>query len=299
MRIAAISDIHARPGGLDSALIDAIHQSVEEFSPDVFVIAGDVSETVDDLERNLSNLAVAGARNLYVAGNHDVWFEDEKDLGSLEKYSRIIGDICGRTGFSHLPDEVHIDNDVAFVGSMGWYDYSFKREELEIPERNYFEKQWRGAVWRDLYAIDWSYTDQEFTRLLDSKLKYDLETLPSSVSTVIFVSHHLPFRDLTLYKDYLPWDFFSAFMGAESTGEILLNDRRVVLSISGHSHVRRRIQRDGLTAITVPLGYGRPSDNTLSSLARDAIAELEIADSKLTLQHYIEGNLCEGLPYVF
>ncbi len=299
MRIAAISDIHARPGGLDNALIDAIHQRVEEFSPDVFVIAGDVSETADDLERNLSNLAVTGARNLYVAGNHDVWFEDEKDLGSLEKYSRIIGGICTRAGFTHLPDEVHIERDVAFVGSMGWYDYSFKREELEIPERNYFEKQWRGAVWRDLYAIDWSYTDQEFTQLLDSKLKYDLETLPSSVSTVIFVSHHLPFRDLTLYKDYLPWDFFSAFMGAESTGEILLNDRRVVLSISGHSHIRRRIQRDGITAITVPLGYGRPADSTLSSLAHDAIAQVEITDGKLTIQHYVEGNLCEGLPYVF
>jgi putative phosphoesterase len=299
LRIAAISDIHARPGGLDNALIDAIHQRVEELSPDVFVIAGDVSESADDLERNLSNLAVSGTRNLYVAGNHDVWFEDEKDLGSLEKYSRTIGSICARAGFSHLPDEVQIDNGVAFVGSMGWYDYSFKRDDLEIPEKNYFEKQWKGAVWRDLYAIDWSYTDQEFTQLLDSKLKYDLKTLPSSVSTVIFVSHHLPFRDLTLYKDYLPWDFFSAFMGAESTGEILLNDRRVALSISGHSHIRRKIKMNGLTAITVPLGYGRPPDSTLSSLAHDAIAELEITDGNLTVHHYVEGNLCEGLPYVF
>ncbi|MFW9931588.1 MAG: metallophosphoesterase [Candidatus Thorarchaeota archaeon] len=299
MRIAAISDIHARPDGLDDDLIQAIRQRVEELSPDIFIIAGDLSEEIIDLEHNLRVLALPRTTNLYVAGNHDVWFEEDLGLGSLEKYSKTIGEVCKKSGFMHLPDELHIQDDIAFVGSMVWYDYSFKRDDLDIPEENYIEKEWKGSVWRDYYAIDWPYTDKEATSLFDSKLNYDLETLPKDIRKVIFVSHHLPFRDLTLYKDYLPWDFFSAFMGSVSTGEILREDNRVILTISGHSHIRRRHIIDEITAITVPLGYGRPNQGKYSSLVNDAIAIIEIEDGAARLEHFVEGDICEGLPYIF
>jgi len=182
---------------------------------------------------------------------------------------------------------------------LGWYDYSFRREELNIPEEQYIQKEWQGAYWRDYYAVDWSYTDAEFTDLINSKLQYDLDSIPEQVESIIYVSHHLPFRALTLYKDTLPWDFFSAFMGAESTGEILLNDGRVKLSISGHSHIRNQISQDGLLAITVPVGYGRPINDDFSSLVNDGIAELEMTNGKCKIHHFVEGDICEGLPYAF
>ncbi len=299
MRIVAISDIHARRNGLDDDLVCAIRSKVEEYSPDVFIVAGDVSENAEILRRTLRLLAVPDAANLYVAGNHDIWFEERSGLGSFEKYSSVIGDICRDAGFVHIPDEPYIQGSVAFVGSMGWYDYSFRRVDLDISEKHYLQKQWRGYVWRDYYAIDWPYTDQEFTTLLNGKLNYDLETLPEHIEQVVYVSHHLPFRDLTFYKDSLPWDFFSAFMGSVKTGEILKQDGRVLLSISGHSHIRRRVEVDGLTAITVPLGYGRPPDNVYESLVQDAIAILKLGDTGLFIEHFVEGDICEGLPYIF
>ena len=94
MRIAAISDIHIRSEAKDAELIEAISQRVDEIDPDVFVIAGDISHELDILQETLLQLKRDDTACLYVAGNHDIWFEEERELGSLEKYSRSIGEAC-------------------------------------------------------------------------------------------------------------------------------------------------------------------------------------------------------------
>ena len=299
MHIAAVSDIHMRSGGVDEALLEVIRNRVTDSQPDVFIVAGDLSEKLVDLNLALSRIKVEDCINLYVAGNHDIWFEEDIGIGSLEKYSRLIQEKCEENGFIHLPNAPFIQDDIAIVGSIGWYDYSFRREDLGIPIENYETKQYRDSYWRDLYCVDWTFTDQEATDLLNDKLKYDLDTLPNKVKKVIYVSHHLPFRNLTLYKDRLPWDFFSAFMGAESTGEILLKDERIRLTISGHSHVRTKLQLDNLLAITVPVGYGRPEEDRLDSFVDSAIAELRIDDNGVEIIHFVEGDICEDLDYSF
>lgn len=297
MRIAAVSDLHILPDKIDRLFLESIRKRVEEIEPDFFVIAGDLSDYIDVLSESLEYLRMDDCKNLYVAGNHDIWFEDEGGPGSLEKYAKIIGQLCNKHGFSYLPDSPLIEGDYAFVGSIGWYDYSFRRPELDIPYENYVQKEYRGSIWYDLFKIDWKYSDAEATDLFNRKLTYDLETLPDQVSKVIYVSHHLPFKDLTVYKDRLPWDFHSAFMGASSTGEILLKDSRVILSISGHSHVRNMISIGGLTAITVPVGYGRPLEEHLDEFVKKAIATIDVTDGKVNVLDFIRGDICDGLPY--
>ena len=299
MRIAAISDIHVRSQRADDALIEGIRNRVEDLAPDIFVIAGDISHRLDDLRDALSKLKITGCENLYVAGNHDVWFEEEIGLGTLEKYSKAIGEVCRDTGFIHLPDGPYVTGDLAFVGSLGWYDYSFRRMDLDISEEQYEKKQYRGSYWRDFYCVDWTFTDKEATQLLNEKLQYDLNALPDSVQRVVYVSHHLPFQDLTLYKDKLPWDFFSAFMGATSTGKILQEDSRVILSISGHSHIRKILELEHMSAATVPLGYGRPTLDVLDEFVSSAIAEIVIEGKSTKFPGFIEGDICAGLPYYF
>ena len=297
MRIAAISDLHILPDGSDNQLLECIRQKVEEINPDVFVIAGDISDHLDVLTDTLATLHIGGSKNLYVAGNHDIWFEDTGGPSSLEKYSTNLGKICSERGFIHLPDSPYIQDDIAFVGSIGWYDYSFRRLDLDIPMENYEQKEFRGAVWYDLFKIDWIFTDTEATSLFNQKLEYDLKTLPKHVERVVYVSHHLPFQDLTVYKDRLPWDFYSAFMGAKSTGKILENDRRIILSISGHSHIRNQIIRGNITAVTVPLGYGRPNVENLQDFVRDSVAVIEIDDTIVNLLGFVKGDLSDCLKY--
>lgn len=298
MRIAAISDLHVLPDDGDIELLRSIRRRVEEISPDVFIIAGDISDQLELLSKSLSQLHMPDCANLFVAGNHDVWFEDGKPPTSLDKYSKIIRDICDKNGFIHLPDYQFINDDIAIVGSIGWYDYSFRRSELEIPFENYEQKEYRGAVWYDVFKIDWRFSDIEATSLFNQKLEYDLSTLPESVTQVVYVSHHLPFRELTIYKDRFPWDFHSAFMGAQSTGRILENDGRVMLSISGHSHVRNKIQIGNITAMTVPLGYGRPDKEGLDSLIKDAVAVIELSSDEIDVKDFVKGDLCENLPFI-
>ena len=118
MKIAAISDLHVLPDDGDSELLDSIRERVAELDPDVFVIAGDISDRLDLLSDSLSQLHVDSCANLYVAGNHDIWFEDRKSPTSLEKYSKYLGEICNRNDFTHLPDHHFISGNTAFVGSI-------------------------------------------------------------------------------------------------------------------------------------------------------------------------------------
>ena len=163
---------------------------------------------------------------------------------------------------------------------------------------NYEQKEYQGAIWYDLFKIDWGYTDIEATDLFNRKLEYDLSTLPENISQVVYVSHHLPFQKLTIYKDRLPWDFHSAFMGAQSTGRILEKDSRVVLSISGHSHIRNKMSVGAITAMTVPLGYGRPDRTKLDEFVRDAVAVIEVTEDGINTPNFVKGDLCEDLSYV-
>ncbi|MFW9973866.1 MAG: metallophosphoesterase [Candidatus Thorarchaeota archaeon] len=297
MRIAAVSDLHILPDGSDELLLKKIRERVEEIDPDVFVIAGDISDRLNVLSNTLAQLYIDGCINLFVAGNHDIWFEDGGGPGSLEKYSKVIGEECMKNGFSHLPDAPVILESYAFVGSIGWYDYSFRREDLDIPLKNYEQKEYRGAIWYDLLRLDWGFNDTEVTELFNKKIKYDLSTLSGDCKHVIFVSHHLPFSELTVFKNRLPWDFYSAFMGAVSTGQIIIADGRVRLSISGHSHIRSMISKDGFTAITVPLGYGRPDSKQLDAFVRDIVAVIDLDESDIQVHDFVSGDLSAGLPF--
>ena len=297
MRIAAISDIHVRNDGSDSRLLETIRERVENLSPDIFIIAGDISSKLQILSDSLGILYQSKCTNLYVAGNHDIYFEEDNGPGSLEKYSTGIGKACEKNRFIHLPENPYVVDRTAFVGSIGWYDYSLRREDLKIPESAYESKEFKGEVWFDLFSVDWEFTDREATDLFNRKLEYDLANLPREIERVVYVSHHIPFRELSYYKGRLPWDFFSAFMGAESTGEILQRDNRISLSISGHSHVRKKAKVGDLVAVTVPLGYGRPSDDRLTGLVESAVAEIVVDDASIELPNFVEGDICAGLPH--
>jgi len=297
MRIAAISDIHVRNDGSDHQLLNTIRARVETLAPDIFIVAGDISSELQILSDSLEVLSQPNCTNLFVCGNHDIFFEEGRGLGSLEKYSTRIGEVCEKNRFLHLPENPHIIDKTAFVGTIGWYDYSLRRQDLRIPEDAYEKKEFKGEVWFDLFSIDWEFTDREATDLFNRKLQYDLANLPHEVERVVYVSHHIPFRELSYYKGRLPWDFFSAFMGAESTGSILQQDKRVVLSISGHSHVRKIAKIGNLVAVTVPLGYGRPPDDQLTSMVQSAIAEIIIDDGRIDIPNFVEGDVCADLPY--
>lgn len=49
---------------------------------------------------------------------------------------------------------------------------------------------------------------------------------------------------------------FSTHIGADSMELVLLRDGRVMLFISGHSHMKRKAVVDHMTVVSETLGYG-------------------------------------------
>ena len=78
-------------------------------------------------------------------GNHELW---SHGTDSYELFTRILPEKIQSMGWRWLQDEPFVTNDIAIVGSLGWYDYSFAQADLGIPRRFYEAKISPGAAER-------------------------------------------------------------------------------------------------------------------------------------------------------
>ena len=107
------------------------------------LVVGDTAVADGDaLERCLALFTFDGPR-LFVAGNHELWTAggDSHHLYTHELPQRVRA-----VGWHWLEGAPLIAGDVAIVGNLGWYDYSFAQPELGIPRRFYEHKVSPGAA---------------------------------------------------------------------------------------------------------------------------------------------------------
>ena len=137
MRIGITSDIHTDTSPANSRIVEYIADEARRAELDVFVICGDISPNIMALSATLGAFHDIGSncKKLFVAGNHDIWLVGLKEtVTSHDKYSLITA-LCGEHGFHHLGDSPVILGQVGFCGTIGWYDYSYKRERYPILEK--------------------------------------------------------------------------------------------------------------------------------------------------------------------
>src|SRR5689334_17194481 len=136
MRLLVTADLHynhPRSRGLAEALIDEMNAA----GGDVLLVVGDTAVADgDSLERCLERFRFAGPK-LFVAGNHELWTrgEDSHRLFTEDLPRRVRS-----LGWQWLETTPFVAEDLAIVGSVGWYDYAFARPELQIPRRFYENK---------------------------------------------------------------------------------------------------------------------------------------------------------------
>jgi len=241
MKICCLGDIHYYGKRKD---LKRLVENIEDSCLDVnaVVVVGDVSTDgelghVEDVLVAVKE-AVDPVPVLVVPGNHDIYlskYEVLSGVNSLVKLS-MFNELVERVGCVALMKGPYVIGDAGFVGSMGWYDYSFAPEWLNLPLEAYREKTYGFQYWADRDYVRLPMSDEEFTLHLLNKFEEDIKKIYGSVNKIVAAFHHLPFRKLVKYRLEPSWDYFSTFMGSEAFGHIIKKYSKVELVLYGHSH---------------------------------------------------------------
>ena len=277
MRLLITADLHFNHPRSQALARDLIAQ-MNRAGGDALLLVGDTASSDGDaLERCLELFKIAGPK-LIVAGNHELWTREDDS-------ERLLRDVLPRRarsmGWQWLQDEpFSIDDKLAIVGSVGWYDYSFAEPSLGIPKRFYEQKVSPGAAerlpqfaslfersddipphardivarWNDGKFVKLNCSDEEFLDELIGELRAQLDEL-RSVPRVIAAIHHLPFRALLPPSHSAQWDFAKAYLGSEKMGQLLLEYPNVKDVFCGHSHFRAEATTGQIRAVNIGSGY--------------------------------------------
>ena len=145
---------------------------------------------------------------------------------------------------------IHADQgDLALVGDVGWYDYSFAEEGFS--EEELYEMTAEGRVWHDHWYNPWTKDNRGQTRrrlaLLEEAMK-EAGDLP-----IIAVTHMLPVKAFTVPPKGM-WRLFNGYLGTPALQALYLK-YPVRIAVCGHVHYRSRVFVDNIRHICPCLGY--------------------------------------------
>lgn len=275
LRIGITSDVHIDMTPVNRALVPHLVEAAAESALDALIICGDVSPSLLHLARFLGAFSSLDCPKFFVAGNHDIWVLTPQQVSSEDKY-RALDAVCRECGFHHLPAGPQVVQGLGLCGTIGWYDFSFRCESLNIPLERYEQQRWGRIRWRDRQYARWSGSDAEVADRCAEALRHQLASFPPSVRTVLVATHYVPFRECVPYRGKLPHDFFMAFMGSEKLGAVCASNPRVRYVVYGHAHHPQRRSLGPITALCSPIGYlfEEPSQG-LRAYARERLTVLE------------------------
>ncbi len=254
MRIVFTSDLHIDVSERQHDAVTAITRVIRERRPDVVVVAGDAGNTIAAIEETLSFFSQIDARKFFIPGNHDVWIETENDnlIDCRVKYAERIPEACRKKGFHDLGREPVVLGNVGFVGSLGWYDYSFADPRLGMSEEDYWRGRYGDEIWWDKKMTYWMpprrlgtsseagkpakerMSDTEVCAEMCTRLDAHLGAIEKRVETIVAVIHTLPFFVGLPRSD--PPHYLDAYTGSERLGRILEAHLKVEHCIHGHKH---------------------------------------------------------------
>lgn len=233
MVICAAADTHypRRSATWAAALAEDMCHS----GADVLVLAGDVSVGgAENYAQFLGLFQGFGGPKLFVPGNHDLWSVSRRP-DTRARYDRSLRRIVRAHGFHYLPGAPRCVGNVGFVGTAGWYDYSFRQTVPPVPglrvrglkvspgrltvklprlgdeargweeltEEDYAGKalMWeederlRSLVWYDGVHVDWRESDAATVARMAQDITLDATELAGNATILVGVSHFLPFAE--------------------------------------------------------------------------------------------------------
>jgi predicted phosphodiesterase len=277
MRLLVTADLHFNHARSREEARELIARMNGEEGGDALLIVGDTAVADGtDLEECLSLFNFTGPK-LIVPGNHELWTRREDSYRILKEE---MPERCRKLGWQWISDEPFRFGDVAIMGSLGWYDYSFAQASLGIPRRFYERKVSPGvaaryseyadllartddippeamelfARWNDGVHIKLGMSDEAFLEELLVRLEGHLRAV-ADAKTVVAAVHCLPFAELLPPSHSAQWDFGKAYLGSGKIGELLLRFPNVRRVYCGHSHFPSRARVGGILAVNIGSGY--------------------------------------------
>lgn len=292
MKILAISDVHIDPDkpGPWQEFVARAHDE----QPDALVLAGDLTVGKPAAyEALLAQFGSFGGPKLFVPGNHDLWQLYSKRK-TWDRYERELPAAVAAAGWHYLDLGPVLVGDVAFVGCMGWYDYSLRQRstprpglrvspgQLSRPGRGMKlfsarskvlweelgpddyrtramqvsdENLSEGVIWNDAYYIDWQKSDEEMAQYFRDRLLAQARQV-SRARHIVTVTHFVPFTEtIPEYTDIAP-AYARAFAGSTALGAAMQSLPQARVAIFGHWHLSGRWRSGGIDAYNVSARHG-------------------------------------------
>ncbi len=256
MRIAITADLHwGGARGRGDAATRRLAAFLHDRPPDLLILAGDIGAG-DDFGPCLELFADLSCRKALVPGNHDIWVTDSDGRGdSLRVYREHLPQLSAAAGFHYLDaGPLLLDADLAVVGSMNWYDYSWALDALKqwFPdelERLQSKRFSQGGRHNDVRFVRWPLDDLGFTAEAVAAFERHLDSALTQTANAIVVTHHPPLYGLNFPNerdappgeppmlDRLLWE---AFSGNRALEEVLMRHAaRIPFVFCGHTHRAR------------------------------------------------------------
>jgi hypothetical protein len=237
MRIFVTSDLHA-DFKENWRLLQQL--SAVSYQDDTIIVAGDIADRLEVIERTLLLLRSTFRHVFYTPGNHELWVRTEP-YDSIEKL-RLVLELCNQLDVQIRPAKI---NDLWIVPLFSWYHSSFDLETSEDVSEL--------AGWADFHLCRWPQgigdLSQFFLEMNEANIKpYD--------APVISFSHFLPRRELLPSREYLKFKSLPRVAGCVSLDD-QIRKLNSVIHVFGHSHIDCDLDIEGVRYVQSALRYPR------------------------------------------
>ncbi|MSR30558.1 MAG: hypothetical protein EXR99_03540 [Gemmataceae bacterium] len=221
-------------------MVEEIANQAADWGPEVFIIGGDLGESLQDFQRCLALFRKKiPCPILVIPGNHDLWvrrFSDSKKLWFEE-----LPETVSQEGCHWLEGNSFQVKGVGFAGTIAWYDYSAAGPTVSCSHLEFAQKKFDCNS--DALLVDWEWSDPEFAHKVSSAFLGKLDKLEKDkeVSQVIVVTH-FPILPCQIHQDteIMGWDFSNAYAGNLTLGKEVEKYSKVSHVLSGHTHIPKK-----------------------------------------------------------
>lgn len=287
--IVFISDIHIGItsedvfGHLLNKIKDNVHEPI-----DAIIFCGDNSEALFCFRTFFKTI-----RNIFpnetligTIGNHDL--NPQADgFDSYYKYNKLFPRLFEQYYAEYLDfSKPIIIGDLAFIGNIGWYNYSALNENhLQLPSEYWQKMKYIWKFYPD-HLINLRVNDIEFankcTITIDKKIK-EVSKINQVKGIVVCTHHPIFYNDILLQNNYQKdkqYDRISdIFFYHPDMGKTLKQNEKLLYVVSGHIHTKTISTIGHITNYTIGGDYKKPIALLFSTNMR-FLEEIEIGNDK-------------------